>query len=207
MAGKKSNCYFDAYIELAECTRKEAVLLNDYINQFDLNQMDVMLTKMHELETSADRMKHEMMDRLAKEFITPIEREDIYQLFNEIESVSDAIEDILIKMHIFCISTIREEAKQFAAILLKSCDVLKQMMIEFPNFKKSEKLHDYIVEINDLEEEGDRLYASSIHGMFSTSGDPIDLMRWTETLDRFEKSCDAIEHVAIVVESVVMNNI
>ena len=43
--------------------------------------------------------------------------------------------------------------------------------------------------------------------MFSTSGDPIDLMRWTETLDRFEKRCDAIEHVAIVVESVVMNNI
>lgn len=207
MANKKNNRYYDAFIELADYTRKEAILLNDYINNFDRARMEETLREMHALETSADRLKHTMMDQLAKEFITPIEREDIYQLFNEIENVSDAIEDVLIKIHIFCIPAMREEAKQFASILVKSCDVLKAMMIEFPNFKKSEKLRRFIIEINDLEEEGDRLYASSIHDMFSACGDPIDLMRWSETLDRFEKSCDAIEHVAIVVESVIMNNI
>ena len=81
------------------------------------------------------------------------------------------------------------------------------MMAEFPNYKKSTQLQKYIIEINDLEEEGDKLYTGSVHNLFSTSKDPIELLTWTETMDRFEKSCDSIEHVAIVVESVVMNNI
>ncbi len=207
MANKKSNCYFDAFIELAEYTKQEAILLDDYLQDFDLSYMHDKINEMHAIETKADQMKHEMMDRLAKEFITPIEREDINQLFNEIESVSDMIEDVLIKMHIFCIGEVRPEAIQFSHLLVKSCTILKKMMEEFPNFKRSTVLQDLIIEINDLEEEGDHLYANSIHGMFSSMNDPIDLMRWTETYDRFEKSCDAIEHVAIVVESVVMKNI
>lgn len=207
MANKKSNCYFDAFIELADLTRQEAILLHDYLHHFDHAQMYEKINEMHAIETKADQMKHEMMDQLAKEFIPPIEREDINRLFNEIESVSDLIEDVLIKIHIFCITEIRPEAIQFGDLLVKSCDVLTQMMKEFPNFKRSTKLRDYIVAINDLEEEGDRLYSNSIHDMFSTVKDPIDLMRWTETFDRFEKSCDGIEQVAIVVESVVMNNL
>ena len=79
--------------------------------------------------------------------------------------------------------------------------------MEFPNYKKSTQLQKYIIEINDLEEEGDKLYTGSVHNLFSISKDPIELLTWTETMDQFEKSCDSIEHVAIVVESVVMNNI
>lgn len=207
MSKKKNNCYFEAFIELADYSKQAAELLNDYVHHFDLSKMDEKIKEMHEIETKADSTKHEMMDRLSKEFITPIEREDINHLFNVIENVSDTIEDVLIKMHIFCISEMRPEAKEFANIIVKCCESLKKMMMEFPNYKKSTQLQKYIIEINDLEEEGDKLYTGSVHNLFSISKDPIELLTWTETMDQFEKSCDSIEHVAIVVESVVMNNI
>lgn len=207
MSNKKNNCYYEAFIDLAEYSKQAADMLYECIKHFDLLLIEDKIKEMHEIEHKADVKKHEMMDKLAKEFITPIEREDINRLFNAIENVSDTIEDVLIKMYIFCIPVMRPEAKEFAEVLVKSCEALKKMMIEFPNYKKSSYLHKFIVEINDLEEEGDKLYTGSIHSLFSTSQNAVELLTWTETMNRFEKSCDAIEHVANVVESVVMNNI
>ena len=206
MLNRKSNCYFEAFIDLAEYSKQAADRLYECINDFNLSLMENRIEEMHKIEHQADIKKHEMMDKLAKEFITPIEREDINRLFNAIENVSDTIEDVLIKMYIFCIPKMRPEAKEFAEVLVKSCATLKKMMVEFPNYKKSSYLQKLIVEINDLEEEGDKLYKSSIHTLFSTSKDAVELLTWTETMNRFEKSCDAIEHVANVVESVIMNN-
>lgn len=207
MSNKKSNDYFDSFNILASDAKKSADLLYACILNFDGTKMEEHLAQMHEIEHAADIKKHEMMDKLAKEFIPPIEREDINRLLHAIESVSDAVEDVLLKMYIFCISEVRPEAKQFADILVRSCEVLKKMMIEFPNYKKSIILQKLIIEINDLEEEGDQLYKESLHTLYATSKDAVELLVWTELMDRFEKSCDSIEYVANVVESVVMNNI
>ncbi len=206
MAGKKSNSYFEAFVELVNYSIDAASMLKDIINDYNPEVIDGKIKEMHNIEHSADIKKHEMMNKLAKEFITPIEREDIIQLFTEIDNVTDSIEDVLIKMYMFCINSVRPEAKEFAALLMKCCEALKRMMIEFPHYKKSTALHQLIIEINDLEEEGDKLYTQGIRNLYMNSKDPVELMTWTETFERFEKSCDAVEHAANVVESVIMKN-
>ncbi len=206
MAGKKSNNYFDSFVELVGYSREAASMLNDTLNNFDAEVVESKILEMHTIEHTADAKKHEMMNKLAKEFITPIEREDIIQLSHEIDNVTDSIEDVLIKIYMFNIKSLREEALKFCDVIMRSCEVLEKIMKEFPNYRKSTILHQLIIEINDLEEEGDRLYTEGIRNLFINSKDPVELMTWTETFERFEKSCDSVEHAANVVESVIMKN-
>ena len=147
-----------------------------------------------------------MMQELSKAFITPLEREDIMQLIQYIDTVTDAIEDVLMRAYMFNVQSIRDEALDFAKLIVKCCDTMKDAMKEFHNFRKSGSIHESIVEINRLEEEGDKLYMKAVRKLYLGSKDPVELMVWREIFDRLEKCCDACEDVANVVESVIMKN-
>lgn len=206
MAKRKGNDYFELLSELVEYSCKEASLLHDTLLNFDVIIIENKKDEMHEIEHTADIKKNEMMNKLAKEFITPIERGDIIELAHYIDSVTDAIEDILVNIYMFNINSMRSEALDFSKLILKNCDELKNLMKEFHNFKKSTNISKSIANINALEEEGDRLYTRVIRNLYTTSKDPIELMTWKDTFKYFEKCCDACEHAASVVGSVVMKN-
>lgn len=206
MTKKKENYYFDTLAQLAEYSCNAATSLNDTLQNFNKNEIQSKINKMHEIEHTADIKKNEMIKKLAKEFITPIERGDIIELAQEIDNVIDAVEDILVKIYIFNIGSMREEALEFSDLILKSCQELKSLIEEFSNFKKSSNIHDLIVNINDLEEEGDKLYTKGVRRLYINSKDPIELMTWKDTYEDFEKCCDACENTANVVESVMMKN-
>ena len=165
-----------------------------------------MMTNLHGIEHAADMGKHDMMNRLAREFISPIEREDIIELGQEIDNVTDSIEDVLMGIYMYNIQTIRPEALDFVDVIVQCCNALKKTMEDFQNFRKSTTIHDSIVEINRLEEVGDRLYTEAVRSLYLNCQDPIETVSWTEIFDRLESCCDACEHVAHVVESVVMKN-
>jgi uncharacterized protein Yka (UPF0111/DUF47 family) len=95
---------------------------------------------------------------------------------------------------------------EFVQLITKSCNSLKVVLEEFPHFKKSSTLKEKIVEVNDLEEDGDRLYHSTVHNLYANSKDPVELLVWTEIYDLLEKCCDACEDIADTVESIVMKN-
>ncbi len=206
MGIKKSNDYFQMLFELVEYCGTAASMLHETLSNFNADEIDDRINEIHKIEHAADLKKHDMMNKLAKEFITPIERGDIIQLSHEIDNVTDAIEDIFIRIYMFNITSIREEALEFSTVIMKSCDALKKLMGEFRNYKKSTAIHKLIVDINDLEEDGDRLYTKGIRNLHVTSKDPIELMTWTTTFEYFEKVCDACEDAANVVESVIMEN-
>ena len=206
MLGKKENNYFEMLAELVEYSCDAASLLHNTLVNFNSNEIENKIKEMHSIEHNADLKKHSMMNKLAKEFITPIERGDIIELAHEIDNVTDAIEDVLSRIYMFNITSIKEEAIEFSNIISKNCSQLKKLMEEFHNFKKSQTIHNLIVSINDLEEEGDKLYTKGIRNLFTSSKDPVELMTWKDTFEYFEKCCDACEHAANVVESVIMEN-
>ncbi|EEH98642.1 DUF47 family protein [Clostridium tertium] len=206
MATKKGNDYFEMLSELVDYSCSAANLLYDTLLNFEVNKIENKIEEMHKIEHSADLKKHDMMDKLLKEFITPIERGDIAELAHEIDNVTDAIEDILARIYMFNITSMRKEALDFANVIIKNCNELKGLMKEFRNYKKSQEIQKLIVNINGLEEEGDKLYIMSIRNLYTTSKDPIELMTWTDTFKYFERCCDACETAANVVESVIMKN-
>jgi predicted phosphate transport protein (TIGR00153 family) len=206
MARKKDYNYFDKFIELVDYSCKCAVILNDTLANFDPNTTDEKVKELHSIEHAGDLAKHEMMSQLAREFIAPIEREDIVNLSQEIDDITDSIEEVLMKIHMFNISSIKPEALEFTKLIEKCSNTLKVALEEFHNYRKSSTLKDKLIEVSYLEEEGDRLYYDTIRNLYVNSKDSLELYVWTEVYDLLEKCCDACAHTADTVESVVMKN-
>ena len=206
MGKKRDFNYFEAFVQLVDYSCQSAEILETSLKRFNPTGLAEMMKNLHGIEHAADMGKHDMMNRLAREFIAPIEREDIILLIQEIDDVTDAIEDVLIRTYMFNVAAIREEALEFADVIVRCCEVLKDTLKEFRHFRKSDSIYENIVEINRLEEEGDALYTRAVRKLYLSSTDPIELSVWREIFDRMEKCCDACEHVANVVESVIMKN-
>lgn len=206
MSKKSDSYYFENFIECVECGCQAAKMLEENLTNFDTALLEENLDRLHKIEHDADKKKHEMMAVLVRAFITPIEREDIILLSQSIDEVTDKIEDVMIRIYINNINTIRPEAIAFIKVIIRCCRALKEMMEEFADFKKSKTLHGLIIEINALEEEGDRLFIDSMRALHTEVTDPIQIIAWREIFVYLEKCCDACEHVADVVESVIMKN-
>ena len=194
MGKKKDFDYFDMFVQAVKFSCKSASMLEDTLKEFDPDTLPDKMKELHVVEHTADIAKHDMMQELSRAFITPLEREDIMQLIQYIDNVTDAIEDVLMRAYMFNVQSIRDEAVDFAKLIVKCCDTMKDAM------------HESIVEINRLEEEGDKLYMKAVRKLYLGSKDPVELMVWREIFDRLEKCCDACEDVANVVESVIMKN-
>ena len=206
MSKKSDSYYFQNFIECVECGCQAAKMLEDNLNHFDTGLLQDKLDELHRIEHDADKKKHEMMAVLVKAFITPIEREDIILLSQSIDEVTDKIEDVLIRIYINNVQQIRPEALAFIKVIIRCCEALKEVMEEFADFRKSKTLHGLIIGINALEEEGDRLFIESMRRLHAEVTDPIEIIAWREIYVYLEKCCDACEHVADVVESVIMKN-
>ena len=202
MSKKNDQYYFDNFIACTNSACQAARMLEENLNDFHVDTLQAKLDALHEIEHGADQKKHEMMGVLVKAFITPIEREDIILLSQGI----DEIEDVLIRVYINNVQTIRQDAVEFSKVIIRCCETLKKMMEEFADFKKSKEIYQSIVDINGLEEEGDRLFIQSMRRLHTEVTDPIEIIAWREIFMYLEKCCDACEHVADAVESVIMKN-
>lgn len=198
--------YFKAFEEMVDYALKSARLLQEFVRAYDPAETFFRLEQAHGVEHNADSKKHEIMNNLAREFIPPIEREDIIELAGELDDVVDGIEEIFQKMYIFDVKEVSEVAGQFTGIILSCCEALKEAMREFSNFKKSKNIKDRLIEINTYEEDGDALYIKVVRSMFTAHDNTVDLLRWIETVDAFERCCDACEHVAVTMEGIIMKN-
>jgi len=203
---KKNENYFHSFIEMVTYSCDAAKLLNEIMNNFQAGEVEEKMREMHEIEHAGDVARHRMIKKLAREFITPIEREDIVLMADTIDNVTDTIEDVLMRLYMFNFTSLRADAIEMASIIVQCCEALKSALEEFPNFRKSQVLHKLIVEINHLEEEGDRLFVKATRDLFVNTKDPVEILAWKETLEFMEKCCDACEDAAEVIESVMMKN-
>lgn len=203
---KKEYNYFEEFVNLAKYSQTCAEMLYDTLKNFGTYDLSKKILEIHNIEHSADIAKHDVMDRLVREFLPPIDREDIIILTQSIDDVTDTVEDILIRIDIFNIKKLRPEIFDFTDLIKSCCKTLTEALVEFKSYKKSSRLQSLIIEMNRLEEEGDSLYINAVRELYRTSTDPVELLVWTEILDRYEKCCDACEEAANVIESIVMKN-
>jgi predicted phosphate transport protein (TIGR00153 family) len=206
MSRKNEYNYFEQFVKLSKFSLDCAEALNKTLHEFDKNTFEKKVKEMHEIEHEADLAKHEVLNRLIKEFLPPIEREDINSLSQKIDDVTDAVEDVVIKIDMFNVQAIPQDILKFSNLIVKCCTAMNEALVEFQNFKKSTTLTKKIIEINTLEEEGDALYYNTVRNLFQTSKDPVELLVWTQILHRFELCYDCCEDVANLIETVIMKN-
>jgi predicted phosphate transport protein (TIGR00153 family) len=207
MAGKKDEKYFDAFVEMCTYSCDAAKFLREIIGNYNPDDLDVQIEKMHAIEHDGDVARHTMTKKLAREFITPIDRDDIMNMSEAIDNVTDKIEDVLLRLYMFDIREMRNDAVYLCDVIVKITDALLSAVKEFANFKKSKTLLELIIEVNHLEEEGDRLYTAAVRGVFTDETlPPIKAFAWNQVLHYMEDVYDACEDVADVIENVVMKN-
>lgn len=203
---KNDKFYFDNYVECAALAHKAATYLVECLENYDPDKIMQMLDEMHKIENSADNKKHEINAALVKAFVTPVDREDLDMLSQQLDDVTDTIEEVLQKFYIYDIRTMRSDAVVFAEKIVKSCELLNVIMAEFNNFKKSKKIQPLIIELNNVEEECDKLYLTSMRKLTKSGGDVLEILSWREIYNCLEECADACEHVSECVGLVVMKN-
>jgi len=204
----KENDYFEMFVKSVEFNCEISAQLHTLAKNYDkVADMEEQVRLLHTIEHNADIHFHTIYEHLNREFITPIEREDILMLAQAIDNVSDSIEDVGYALYYLNVKTLKPEFLPFVQLVEKSCSALKVAIEEFKKFKKSKVLSDMILEVNNVEEEGDKMYYKRLHDLFAgDTSDLLDVLKWREIYDKLEQCLDACENVADILEGIVLKN-
>ncbi len=156
-----------------------------------------------EIEHQCDFLTHEIIQRLNKTFVTPIDREDIHELAKTLDDVMDAIDNAAALIPLYRIDRIRGGARELTHIIIKQTDEIRAAVAALEQ-KKGVLAH--AIEINRLENEADKIHKHAIGQLFDDEKDPIAVIKWKEIYDILEEATDACEDVANLLENVVVKH-
>jgi len=154
-------------------------------------------------EQEGDRITHDTIRRLNHTFVTPIDREDIYELVSALDDVVDYTEEVADYLGLYKIEAPMEQAQRLTHILLQAARELAEAIPLLRGFKDLSK---HTVEVNRLENDGDRVSREAMASLFDNGIDPMVVIRWKDIFERLESAIDATETVANILEGVVIKN-
>ncbi len=207
MARNKTD-YFILIQEQVTYTIKAAQMLQDSLEHFDKEKLDHDRQELHIIERQADLKLHDINDKLIREFITPIDREDLAELVQMIDDITDSLDEVLIRAFIYNVPYIPEKAIRFCKLIVSSANTLVDLAAELPQFRKSSTIRDKIVKMNMFEEDGDALFTEAVSEIFRNHlNDPLDIIGWSKLYEALEDACDSFERVSDLIERIIMKNI
>ena len=197
----KEREFFDLFEETGANIVRAAGLLERMVEQWpdhgELSREVVVC------EQEGDRITHDIIHRLNQTFVTPIDREDIYDLASGLDDIVDWIEEVADFFGLYRIEAPMEQASQQAKILNLSCQEVAKAI---PRLRTFDDIHHFTVEINRYENEGDRVVREALASLFEAGIDPMLVIRWKDIFERLEDAIDACETTANILEGIVIKN-
>ncbi|WP_019639852.1 DUF47 domain-containing protein [Paenibacillus fonticola] len=203
MRAKKKDIFFQTLENMADTIVHSADYFAQQVSEF--NDVEQFAKQMKEFESKCDGFTHTIIVELNKTFITPIERDDIMNLTTTLDDVIDGLEATTSRFFMYQLSEPDEHIVQFAEILRTSAYEI-QKAVHLLSQKKLLAIREHTIRLNDLENQGDELLRICIKELFSKITDPIVLIKKKEIYERLETTTDACEHVANMLESIIMRN-
>jgi len=194
-----------AYFELFEEAGENVVLAADLLDRMLVNFPDTreMATEILACEHEGDRITHDIIDRLNHTFVTPIDREDILALASALDDIVDYTEEVADYLGLYHIEAPMDQAISLAQVLNRSCHELGKAI---PLLRGFQDLSVHTVEVNRLENEGDRITREAVASLFDAGIDPMVVICWKDLFERLEAAIDATEQAAHILESIVIKN-
>ena len=193
--------FFDLFEEAGGNILRAAGLLESMLVTFpERNDLarDILIC-----EQDGDRITHDIIQRLNQTFVTPIDREDIYALASALDDVVDYTEEVADYLGLYKIEAPMSQAQDLAHVLHAAARQISEAMPRLRGFKD---ISHYTVEINRLENDGDRITREAMAALFDDGIDPMVVIRWKDIFERLEEAIDATEHVANILEGIVIKN-
>lgn len=193
--------FFPMFDELADRLTRSAGLLQELFA--DASQMKRLVSEIKEVEHQADLLTHEIIIRIDRSFVTPIDREDIHRLANVLDNTIDLIDGTARRVEMFNVTETRAAAGKLAGVLFTAAGEIK---VAVKQLKKPQAVAAQLSKIKLLEEEGDAIYHTAVGALFREDTAPLEVIKWKEIYDTLEGALDECEDVANVLESISLKN-
>ena len=193
--------FFPMFEELAKRLSASAGLLAELFA--DPGRLPELVQKIKDVEHEADGLTHDLIVRIDKSFVTPLDREDIHLLASRLDDVIDVIDGVARRAQMFHVREFRPEAARLADVLRRAAQILAASV---GNLKKPKMILAETGRLKKLEEEGDAIYHEAIGALFQGSPDPLEVIKWKELFDKLEDAVDLCDDAWNVVESIALKN-
>ena len=199
---KKDLNYYDMFEQGVAYCLKAAKALQKLLDGNRLVEEEFAAIK--KTEQDADSHMHALCEHLNVAFITPIDRDDIYQIAKETDDIIDSIDSVAANLWMMNVTEVTPPMRTMAGLIVKACEELAELMSELHRGKKSNRVYELVIDINHIEEVGDRCYKEALRDLFMNEKDPIQLMKLHKVYDELETALDDCEDVANCVESILI---
>ena len=197
----KEERFYDDFVAMAEEIKHGASLLGEMLSPE--RPLWDKADEIKEVEHKCDFLTHEIIQRLHRTFVTPLDREDIFALARSLDDVMDAIDATAALVRLYQISVVRQDARALASIIVACTE---QLVHAVKALERKKGVAEPAVEINRLENEADRAHQAAVSALFKDEKDAILIMKWKEILDFLEQATDRCEDEANVLEGVVVKH-
>ncbi len=196
----------DSFYEFFTRAARNLVTGTELLSELALPGVDVQMVseRLVEVEHDSDAITHQLYKKINSSFITPFDREDIYRLGSLLDDVMDHLEAVGSLLYLYGLTKLPSLPRELHE-MVKVLDQQSRLTAEaMPRLKTMKNLEEYWVECNRLENEGDNAYRMMLVRLFSGEYDALTVLKMKEVVDELEAACDAFEHVANTVETIVV---
>ncbi len=199
----KDGSFFDLFEKSAFLLNEGAQLLVQTMEHFERLQENAL--RMERLEHEADKVVHEISARLNQSFLTPLDREDIHHLASRLDDVVDLVEQTTERFVLFKVDSPTGHAIELARVIARQAE---QIHLLIPRLRDPEKngIYEHLVEINRLENAGDKVLRDALGELFDGRYEPMFVIRWNHLYEILERATDRCEDVANVIENILVKN-
>jgi uncharacterized protein len=197
----RDRIYFELFEEAGQNIKRAADLLDELMSGYPDSKH--LAEDILACEQEGDRITHDIIDRLNHTFVTPIDREDILALASALDDIVDYTEEVSDYLGLYKIEAPMDQAIRLARVLR---DASRHVCEAIPRLRGFRDISHFTVEINRLENEGDRITREAVASLFDGGIDPMVVIRWKDLFERLEAAIDAAEHVANILEGIVIKN-
>nr|WP_240978818.1 DUF47 family protein [Longimicrobium terrae] len=169
----------------------------------DPSQLNALAVEVKDREHQADQITHDVIVRIDRSFVTPLDREDIHLLTSRLDDVIDLLDGTVRRCQMFHITAAPPYAAQLADVLKRAANRIETAV---RSMKKPKSMLEHTLALKALEEEGDAIYAQAVGDLFSGTPDPLHVIKWMELFDKLEEAIDQCDDVANVLESIALKN-
>ena len=195
--------FYSLFNQSAKLLLDAGKLLHELVKDF--RDLPAKAQRIERLEHDADQVTHEIISRLNKTFITPLDREDIHELATTLDDVMDFIEEVTEHLILYRVEQPTPQFQALAEVVAMQVEEINKMIPRLKDLRHADILQ-HCIEINRLENQADRLLREAVVELFDRGGDPLKIMKWRELYALLETATDKCEDVAVVIEGIFLKN-
>jgi predicted phosphate transport protein (TIGR00153 family) len=193
--------FYDLFEEAAANIVKAAAMLEEMLESWP--EKSELARSILLAEQEGDRITHDIIHKLHATFVTPIDREDILALASGLDDILDFTEEVSDFLGLYRIEAPMDQAVELSKVLHQAT---RQVAEALPRLRHQQDVSHFVVEIHRLENDGDRIERQALASLFERAIDPMVVIRWKDIFERLEQAVDATEHVANVMQGIVLKN-